>query len=438
MIDILPAEYAERRKRLLKSIEANAIAIVFAAPEIHLSADRECTYQPDPDFYYLSGFKEANAALVFLPNRAAGEFIMFTQERDASAEQWTGRRAGTEGAVRNYGADQAFAIESLAQALPELLTNRSKVYYAFGNRTDVDALLLPILKQLRRKVRLGVEAPTEIANIETIVHEMRLFKSPQEIAVMQQAVDISVDAHQKAMRACQAGKYEFQLRAELDYEFLRRGAKGPAYDSIVGAGDNACILHYVENSAELKAGDLVLIDAGCEYRGYAADLTRTFPVNGRYTPEQKAIYDLVLQAQLAAINLIKPGLIWDALQNTILTVFVEGLVELGLLQGNTTELIQNQAYLPFYMHKSGHWLGLDTHDVGQYKRDGRWRPLAANMVLTVEPGLYISPNTPNVDPKWYGIGVRIEDDVLVTETGYRVLSAALPKTTEEIEAFLKN
>jgi Xaa-Pro aminopeptidase len=436
MLEISSSEYAQRRQHLLTTLESDAIALFFAAAEIHLSADRECTYQPDPDFYYLSGFKEPNAVLAFIPHRAEGEFVMFTQQRNVAAEQWTGRRVGTEGAVKHYGADQAFAIEDLSRVLPELLANRRSIYYTFGTKPAVDSQVFDIVKQLRRQVRSGIDAPTEIKNIDAIVHDMRLIKSPQEIALMQRSADIAVNAHQRAMHACQAGLYEYQLRAELDYTFLSQGAKGPAYDSIVGGGDNACILHYTENSSILKSGDLVLIDAGCEYQYYASDITRTFPVNGRYSPEQKAIYNLVLKAQLAVIDMIKPGLIWDKMQAKIVEIFVEGLVELGILQGNIDDLIKTQAYLPFYMHKSGHWLGLDTHDVGSYKIDGAWRPLQANMVLTVEPGLYISANTPNIDPKWYGIGIRIEDDVVVTETGCHVLSQALAKTVEEIEALI--
>lgn len=436
MTTIPASEYAKRRQRLLASLENDAIAFVFAAPEIHLSADREGTYQPDPDFYYLSGFKEANAVLVFLPQRAQGEFVMFVQNRNPQAEQWTGRRAGIEGAQQQYGADQAFVIEDFDRLLPELLANRRKVYYPFSTRTQQDEQVLRAVKALRRQIRAGISAPSEIANIESLLHEQRLIKSEHEIAVMQRAVDISVDAHRRAMTTCHAGKNEYHLRAELDYQFLVQGGNGPAYGSIVGGGENACILHYVENNAELKDGDLVLIDAGCEYQYYAADLTRTFPVNGRFSPEQQAIYNLVLKAQLAVIDLIKPGLLWHQMQQTIVEIFVEGLVELGLLQGNVQELIDQQAYLPFYMHKSGHWLGLDTHDVGAYKVNGQWRPLEANMVLTVEPGLYISPSISGIDPKWHGIGVRIEDDVVVTETGCRVLSASLPKTVADIEALM--
>ncbi len=430
------SDYAERRATLLKQLAPNSIALFFAAPEIHLSADREATYCPDPDFYYLSGFKEPNAVLVFIPHRPEGEFVMFCQTRDPAAEQWVGRRSGIEGAVAVYGATQAFPIESLAQQLPELLTNRQKIYYAFGSKPAIDAQILTNVQQLRRKVRAGIEAPIEIINVESIVHEMRLIKSANEIAILHQAASISAQAHIRAMQVCQPGMNEYQLRAELDYTFLRNGCSGPAYGSIVGGGDNACILHYTENNRVLNDGDLVLIDAGGELHGYASDITRTFPINGRFSDEQKAIYDLVLKAQLAVIDMIKPGLIWNTMQDKIVEIFIEGLVELGILTGNIANLIQAQAHLPFYMHKSGHWLGLDTHDVGQYRLDNQWRPLQANMVLTVEPGLYISANTPHVDPKWYGIGVRIEDDVVVTKTGCLVLSADAPKTIDAIEALM--
>lgn len=438
MTTISSAEYAERRRRLLHTLDKDAIALVYAAPEVYYSADRDGIYQPNPDFYYLSGFKEPHAVLAFIPNRAAGEFVMFCQNKDVHAEQWTGRRVGPEGAVQHYGANQAFTIDRLEEVLPELLANRRKIYYAFGQKPAIDQNLMAMVQRMRRQVRTGLQAPTEIANIETIVHEMRLVKSSQEIAVMQRAVDISVEAHKRAITACRTCQHEYQLQAEIEHEFKSQGGNGPAYTSIVGAGDNACILHYIDNSAALKAGDLVLIDAGCEYQYYASDLTRTFPINGRFSPEQKAIYELVLKSQLATIDLIKAGVLWHKLQDCILRVLVNGLVELGLLHGDPAELIEAQAYLPFYMHRSGHWLGLDTHDVGSYKVDGQWRPLEANMLLTVEPGLYISPGLPNVDPKWYGIGVRIEDNVVVTDTGCRVLSAALPKTIAEIEALMAN
>ena len=436
MISISQSEYNQRRRALMQQLNPNSIALFFAAPEIHLSADRECTYQPDPDFYYLSGFKEPNAVLAFIPNRTLGEFVMFTQTRDPSAEQWTGRRVGIEGAVTHYGADQAFPIETLHQHLPDLIANRETLYYAFGSKPAIDSQLLNIVQQLRRKVRAGISAPNKIINVEHLVHEMRLIKSEAEIAVMQHGADISANAHIQAMKACRPGVYEYQLRAELDYGFLKHGCKGPAYDSIVGGGNNACILHYTENSAVLNDGDLVLIDAGGEYESYASDITRTFPVNGRFSPEQKAIYELVLKAQLAAIAMIKPGLIWCELQAKIVDIFIEGLLELGILSGDHASLVTAEAHLPFYMHKSGHWLGLDTHDVGQYKLDAKWRPLQANMVLTVEPGLYISANMPNVDPKWYGIGVRIEDDVVVTTDGHHVLTHKVPKSIEEIEALI--
>lgn len=434
---IIPkTEYAARRQKFLEQIEADAIAIFPAAPEQHRSADGYYPYHQNTDFYYLSGFVEPNAVIVLAPNHAQGPYIMFNRARDPSQEVWTGRRAGQEGVMRDYDVNQAYDIADLTKILPALLTGRRKLYFAFGRNQQFDKIIIDTINGLRAQVRAGVYLPQEIVNPETIIHEMRLRKSPNEIAVMREAARISIEGHKAAIQNCRPGLYEYSMEAELLYHFTKNGSHNPAYGSIVAAGANACCLHYHENCSELKSGELLLIDAGCEYEYYTSDITRTFPINGRFTAEQRAIYDLVLRVQKAALAVIKPGLPWNEVNDTTIRVATEGLVELGILKGNIDSLIEQNAQFQFYMHRSGHWLGLDTHDVGQYKVKGQWRPLEAGMTFTVEPGLYIAPGTPNVDSKWYGIGIRIEDDVLVTDTGVDVLTQALPKEADEIEAMM--
>lgn len=428
-------EYAQRRQRLIDHIGTDGVAIIFAAPEYYRNGDNHYPYRQYSHFYYLTGFNEPEAVAVFVPGRAEGEYVLINRPNDQLMEIWNGRRAGQEGACKQFGAKQAFSYTDLEKVLPELLQGRKRLYTMLGHNAEQDDIILTALNKVKAKIRSGIQAPTEIINLEDFLGELRLIKSKAEIEIMRAAAEISAKAHTRAMRTVQPGLKEFHLEAELLYEFTRHGSRCVAYESIIGAGSNACILHYRENNADLKAGDLVLIDAGCELQGYAADITRTFPVTGRFSAEQKAIYELVLAAQLAAIEQVYPGNAWNRIQETILQVLTTGLVELGILQGDVTSLIATKAYQPFYMHNSGHWLGLDVHDVGAYKIKGEWRKLEAGMVLTVEPGLYISPQ-PNVDPKWWNIGVRIEDDVLVTEQGYDILSKDVPKTVAEIEALI--
>lgn len=429
-------EYARRRKDLMRDIGPNGIAIVQAAPEVVRNNDAEYPYRQDSDFYYLTGFNEPQSVLVIAPKRKAGEFILFNRVRDPASEVWTGIRAGQQGACKQYQADQAFPIDDFEKILPELLADRGTVYFPVGKDRAFDQVIMNAVNQLRRMVRKGVEAPLEFVDLCAYVHEMRVVKSRDEIAVIKKAVDISVGAHIRAMQACKPGMYEYQLEAELMHEFIRHGARYPAYTPIVGAGANGCILHYISNNAKIRDGDLVLIDAGAEYENYAADITRTFPANGSFTGEQSAIYELVLESQLAALKTVKAGALWTKAQETIIKILTQGLVDLGILKGRVDSLIEKKAYLPFYMHNSGHWLGLDVHDRGPYRENGDWRKLQAGMVLTIEPGLYISADIPGVHKRWHNIGVRIEDDVVVTAKGCDVLSQGVPKTIDDVEALM--
>lgn len=433
---IKPQEYAARRQRLMKAMGENAIGIVVAAPEVLRNGDAHYDYRQNSDFYYLTGFSEPEAVAVFIPGRAEGEYLLFNRPRDPQMEVWIGPRAGQEGAVKKFGANQSFAISQLDEELPKLLENRQKVFFAVGRDLEFNNRLLGWLAKVQTKIRAGINAPAEFYNIEQIVHEMRLFKSPDEVAVMRQAGKISAAAHCSAMQVCHPGIKEYQLQAQVEYVFKQQGSHAQAYSSIVGAGNNACVLHYIDNCDTAQDGDLVLIDAGAEYEYYAADITRTFPVNGKFSEAQRAIYEIVLKAQMAVIEQIKPGIPWIRLQEISEQVITDGLIEVGLLKGKKEELLRQQAFKKFYMHRIGHWLGLDVHDVGQYRVNGQWRLLEPGMVFTVEPGIYIPANSEDIDKKWWNIGVRIEDNVLVTNNGYEVLTADVPKTVAEIEALM--
>lgn len=430
---IKQTEYAKRRKQVMQSIGATGILILPAARHVLRSGDSHFPYRQQNDFYYLTGFDEPEAVLVIAPKRKEGEFILFNRPKNREQEIWEGVRAGQSGACKQFGADQSFSIHDLEKHLPELLTGRQEIHYTMGVDKHFDAILLNALNMIRGKIRNGTQYPLSFVDSAETLHEMRLIKSPAEIDLMRKAAEITAHGHMRAMEACKPGMNEYELEAELSYEFQKRGARFTAYSSIVGAGANSCVLHYTSNNEPVKNNTLVLIDAGAEYYNYAADVTRTFPANGKFTPEQRAIYDIVLEAQLAGIKAIKPGAPWPNIQTAIVKVITEGLVDVGLLKGRVSELIEKQAYLPFYMHRSGHWLGLDVHDVGRYKINGKWRNLQANMVLTVEPGIYISADLKNVPKRWHNIGVRIEDDVLVTTKGYEILSHQVPKKAEEVE-----
>lgn len=425
-------EMQRRRRAIMKMMEENSIAIIAAAPERIRNRDVEYSYRQDSDFLYLTNFNEPEAIAVLIPGREQGEFIVFCRERDPELETWHGRRAGPEGVIEHYYADDAFPITDIDDILPGLLEHRSRVYYTMGKDTTFDTQLLDWIKQLRKAVRSGANAPHEFVDLEYLTHEMRLFKSRSELRLMREAAKITRDAHIRAMSACEPGMHEYEVEAEILHAFRRTNTE-PAYPSIVGGGENSCILHYTDNKDELQDGDLLLIDAGCEYQGYASDVTRTFPVNGTFSESQKEIYNLVLSAQQAAIDKTLAGNHWNEPHEAAVRVLTQGLIELGLLKGALKQLIEGQAYRRFYMHRTGHWLGLDVHDVGDYKFDDEWRVLEPGMVLTVEPGLYIPANSKGIRKKWWNIGVRIEDDVLVTAEGNEVLSSGIPKTTEEIE-----
>lgn len=429
-------EYAKRRQLLMQKIGPTGIVILPSAPIARRNGDYDFPYRQQSDLYYLTGFAEPESVAILAPGRDEGEFILFNRVKDRTHEIWEGIRAGQEGACKDFGADQAFAISEFEKQLPQLLEGREKIYYALGMDKMFDRIVLRAMNKIRGKIRNGMQSPLAFIDISDTLHEMRLIKSEHEIELMKKAAQISAQAHKRAMEICKPGMFEYQLEAEIIYEFQRNGARFPAYSSIVGGGKNGCILHYINNDEELKAGDLVLIDAGAEYQYYAADITRTFPVSGVFSPEQRAIYDIVLEAQLAGIETLGPGGLWNEAQDQIVRIITQGLLDLKILKGSFDELIEKQAYFPFYMHKSGHWLGLDVHDVGRYKVDNQWRDLEAGMVLTVEPGIYISADTPDADPRWHNIGVRIEDDVLITAKGHEVISHFVPKTIDDIEALM--
>ncbi|OUM05271.1 Xaa-Pro aminopeptidase [Pseudomonas syringae] len=436
MIQIPKSEYARRRKALMAQMEPDSIAILPAAAVAIRNRDVEHVYRQDSDFQYLSGFPEPEAVVVLIPGREYGEYVLFCRERNPERELWDGLRAGQEGAIRDFGADDAFPITDIDEILPGLIEGRDRVYSAMGSNPEFDRHLMDWINVIRSKAHLGAQPPKEFVALDHLLHDMRLYKSAAEIKVMRAAADISARAHVRAMQACRAGLHEFSLEAELDYEFRKGGSKMPAYGSIVASGRNGCILHYQQNDAVLRDGDLVLIDAGCEMDCYASDITRTFPVNGKFSAEQKAIYELVLKSQYAAFDAIGPEKHWNQAHEATVQVITAGLVELGLLRGDVDHLIETEAYKAFYMHRAGHWLGMDVHDVGEYKVGGEWRVLEVGMMLTVEPGIYISPDNLDVAKKWRGIGVRIEDDVVVTRQGCEILSGGVPKTVAEIEALM--
>lgn len=432
-------EFARRRKHLMQMMGKDSVAILPAAPMATRNRDAEYPYRQDSDFQYLTGFPEPETVAVLIPKRTHGEFILFCRERDPEMETWHGRRAGLEGACADYGADDAFPITDIDDILPGLLENCERVFYAMGCNNQFDQRVNSWVNQLRDKARAGIHTPGEFVALDHLLHDMRLYKSRAEISAMRKAAKISAQAHVRAMQVCKPGMKEYQIEAEFHHHYKQHNCE-QAYTPIVGGGENGCILHYTENNAELRDGDLLLIDAGAENDCYAADISRTFPINGVFSPAQKALYKLVLDAQLAAIGQVMPGNHWNDPHEAAVKVLTKGLVKLGLLKGNLRTLIKEQAYRPFYMHRTGHWLGMDVHDVGDYKVGNEWRILEAGMVLTVEPGLYIAAGTKvgkrAVAKKWCGIGIRIEDDVLVTKDGCEVLTKGVPKTVDEIESLM--
>ena len=431
-------EFARRRKKLMDMMGNECIAIIPTSTVQIRNRDVEFPFRPDSDFFYLTGYPEPEAVAVLIPDREQGEFILFCRENDPVMETWNGKRAGIEGAIQQFGTDDAFPISDLDEILPGLIENKERIYYTMGNNVSFDQRVLGWVNQVRKRARTGVNAPDEFISLNHYVHEMRLYKSRAEIAAMRKAARISAKAHKRAMQACRPGMMEFQIEAELKYIFLREGSREPAYPPIVGSGANSCILHYTENNQPLKHGDILLIDAGAEYNGYASDISRTFPVNGKFTQAQQQVYEVVLAAQLAAIDKVKPGNHWNEPHEAAIEVLTEGMVEYGILKGRVRDLIRNQEYTRFYMHRTGHWLGMDVHDVGDYKVEGEWRTFEPGMVLTVEPGIYLPAGSKGLARKWWNIGIRIEDDVLVTGNGNDVLSKDAPKTVEEIENLMSH
>ncbi len=429
------SEFARRRRQLMRMMGNGSIAIVPAAPERLRNRDVEYPYRQDSDLHYLTGFPEPEAVAVFVPGHRHSEFVLFCRTMDPEREAWTGPRAGQKGAVDGFGADDSFPITDLDDILPGLLEGCERVFYTMGRDPEFDRRLIAWVNRIRENTRSGSRPPAEFISLDLLLHEMRLFKSAAELRVMRAAARISMEAHRRAMRCCRPGMREYEVEAELLYHFRRHGADA-AYPPIVGGGANGCVLHYVRNDAPLQDGDLLLVDAGAELECYACDITRTFPVNGCFTPAQRAIYDLVLKAQEAAIAKVRPGNHWNDPHQAVVRVFTEGLVRLGLLKGRPAQLIKDGAYRRFYMHRTGHWLGLDVHDVGDYKVDGKWRLLEPGMVLTIEPGLYVPAGGKGVARKWWNIGVRIEDDVRVTPEGREVLTGGLIRSADAIEAWM--
>ena len=413
----------------------DAILVLSAAPERIRSRDTHYPYRQDSDFAYLSGFPEPDAVLVMVPGRRHGEAILFCRERDPEREAWDGPRAGTEGAVDGFGMDDAYPIADLDEILPGLLEGRSRVYYHFGRDAEFDLKLIGWLNRVRAQVRQGAQPPHEFLELGHLLDEMRLFKSKDELRLMQLAATISVAAHEAAMQVSRPDIREYELQAEIERVFRRHDAE-PAYGSIVGAGANACVLHYRANNAVARDGDLVPLDAGAEYRNYAADITRTFPVNGRFGKEQRLLHDVVGDAQAAALAEARPGVAYEAGHQAAVETLTEGLLRLGLLKGRLEKHIADGSYKRYYRHKTGHWIGLDVHDVGDYRIDGESRLLEPGMVFTIEPGLYIPPGDTSVAPRWRGIGIRTEDDVLVTKTGHKVLTGKLARSADEIETLM--
>ncbi|MEY3219693.1 MAG: hypothetical protein RIT27_1050 [Pseudomonadota bacterium] len=438
---ITQEEYRFRRQQFMQAIGKNNIAILRSAPIAIAHNDVEYPYRQDSDFFYLTGLNEPNAVAVFLPSQRNHKFILFVEPRDLEKEQWVGRRLGMEGVEKILGANKAFSIEKFEKIIPNYIEKTQHIFYHFGRDEKFNQLILELWRKiLAKRSRTGF-APQSIIDLSQILHSMRQIKRPLEIETMKKAVEITALAHQKARTIAQAGCFEYQVQAEIENTFRQYGADGWAYPSIVAAGENACVLHYTDNNYQMKNGDLLLIDAGCAFQYYNADVTRTFPINKKFSTEQKLLYELVLQIQLNVIEQIKPQVPYDILQKTAIKTITEGLKELGLLRGHVDDLIEQKAYKPFYMHNIGHWLGIDVHDVGDYKIGKEHKQLETGNVLTVEPGIYVSPqikpakNQPDIPEKWRGIGIRIEDNVLVTNNGHDILTSAIPKTVDDIEHY---
>jgi Xaa-Pro aminopeptidase len=422
-------------REFIRRMEPRSVAIIPSAREATRSNDTNYRFRQDSDFLYLTGFEEPESIAVVKSDQDP-HYTLFVRPRDPEREIWDGRRAGVEGAKTNFGADESFPVAEFDEKLEEILDGAEKLYYRLGVNSDLDARIINQIARMRAINRKPIHPPQTIIDPATIVHEMRVLKSSEEIELMQVAADIAAEAHCEAMKSVRAGMQEYEVEALIERVFRQRGAAGPAYTSIVGGGANATVLHYINNDGELHEGELLLVDAGAEYKGYASDITRTFPIDGRFTKPQRDIYDLVLKAQLACVEMVRPGTTHDQLKQHSIEVLTEGMVELGLLEGKPAEIIKEKKYEKFYMHGLGHMLGIDVHDVGRYYFGKESRALEPGVVMTVEPGIYISPDTKDVPAEYLGIGVRIEDDVLCTASGPRVLTSKVPKQAEEIEELM--
>jgi Xaa-Pro aminopeptidase len=427
------AIFADRRKRFIDAIGPGSVAIMPSAPVAVRSGDVEFIYRQDNDFYYLTGFAEPESVALFVPD-AAEQFVLFVRPRDKERETWTGRRAGLEGAVADFGANQAFALDDLDSVLRRHLDKVDRIYYPLGINERMNARILELLRAAQAmRPRLGT-GPHALLDPRELIHEARLLKRPEELAAMRDAIAISADAHKAAMRTARGGMMEWQVEATVDYTFRSRGAAGPSYPSIIASGPNAATLHYINNDREMRTGELLLIDAGCEYGFYASDVTRTFPIGAPFTPLQRDLYEIVLNAQLAGIGAIRPGIKFDDPHDAAVRVLVEGMCRVGLIKGPVEDALKAGAWRRYYMHRTSHWLGMDVHDVGLYRVGGESRTLEPGMVLTVEPGIYIAPDDAEAPEEFRGIGIRIEDDILVTPAGHEVMTAAVPKSVAEVEA----
>ena len=433
---ITPGDFARRRRELMSVMEANSIAIL-SGSLVHLrNADVEFSFRQNSDFHYLTGFDEPDAVLALIPDREPGEAILFCRERDNDHERWHGVTTGPERAMQLYGMDDAFPIADIDEILPGLIEGRSRLYYPMGHEADFDGKVIDWVRMISTNGQPGAQPPGEFIQLEQYLHELRLFKSAVEVDLMRRAANATSRGHIRILRYIRPGVMEYEVEAELYHEFLMNGAREPAYPAIVGGGDNACTMHYVANNDELLDGDLVLVDAGGEYENYASDLARTFPVNGRFSKTQARVYDIVLKAQQAAIDEVQPGNTWNRPHEAAVRQVTVGLIELGILEGDLETLLSEEAYLPYFPHKTGHWLGLDVHDVGDYQINGQWRVFEEGMVTTIEPGIYFNPELVDVPEEFRGIGIRIEDDVLVTRKGNEVLTSEVPKTIGEIESIM--
>jgi Xaa-Pro aminopeptidase len=427
------AIFKERRARFMAEI-GDAVAVIPSAPIAIRANDVEFVYRQDNDFYYLTGFPEPESAALFAPGNKDGEFVLFVRPRDRERETWTGRRAGVEGAILDYGADKAYTIDELDRVLPRYLESADRAYYPLGNNERMNTRMLELVRGAQAMRPRKGTGPVALLDPRDSIHEARLRKRPEEIDAMRRAIAISAEAHKAAMSRARGGMMEWEIEALVDYTFRSRGSAGPSYPSIIASGPNAATLHYINNDRQMQSGELLLIDAGCEYDFYASDVTRTFPVGARFNPAQRDLYSIVLEAQRRAIEAVKPGVRFDDVHEIALRVLVEGMIAVGLIKGPAEDAISSGAYRRYYMHRTSHWLGMDVHDVGLYRVGGGSRVLEPTMILTVEPGIYIGADDDNAPEHMRGAGIRIEDDVLVTGDGHEVLTAAVPKTIDEIEA----